>query len=151
MASYKFNQIFQKTVIFRHTVRAPIERALQQNAPPKKNMLTFSFYIIFELKFHQKKGLKIIQDARSNGAPTVSIRESRPRYVLTYSTYFNVYKQRHNSLINVFQNIHVRFHSSWPCRQAKSCPGETAAVRRSLKQPIFLGVADLPIILYILF
>ena len=35
-------------------------------------MLTFYFYTVFELKFHQKKGLKIIQDERSNGAPTVS-------------------------------------------------------------------------------
>ena len=55
------------------TVRAPIERALEYNAPPLKNMLIFSFYFIFKLKFHQKKGLEIIQDARSNGAPTVHI------------------------------------------------------------------------------
>ena len=34
-------------------------------------MLIFSFYFIFKLKFHQKKGLEIIQDARSNGAPRV--------------------------------------------------------------------------------
>ena len=34
-------------------------------------MLTFSFYIIFELKFHQKKGLEIIQLAGCIGASTV--------------------------------------------------------------------------------
>ena len=36
-------------------------------------MLIFSFYFIFKLKFHQKKGHEIIQDARSNVAPTVCI------------------------------------------------------------------------------
>ena len=29
------------------------------------------FFDLVELKYHQKKGLKIIQDVRSNGAPTV--------------------------------------------------------------------------------
>ena len=53
------------------TVRAPIKRALQLKTPPHKKMLTFCFYIIFELKFHQKKGHKIIQGARCIGARTV--------------------------------------------------------------------------------
>ena len=37
-----------------NTARTTIEPA------PKKNMLIFSFYVIFELKFHQKKGPEII-------------------------------------------------------------------------------------------
>ena len=57
---------------FKYRTRANRARTRIQRAP-LKNMLIFSFYFIFKLKFHQKKGLEIIQDARSNGAPTVDI------------------------------------------------------------------------------
>ena len=36
------------------TVRAPLSAALNKSRTPKENMLTFTFYFIFELKLHQK-------------------------------------------------------------------------------------------------
>ena len=65
-------KVFQRILeALLYTVRAPIKRALQLKTPPHKKMLTFCFYIIFELKFHQKRGIKIIQGARCIGTRTV--------------------------------------------------------------------------------
>ena len=36
------------------TIRAPLSAALNKSRIHKENMLTFVFYFIFELKFHQK-------------------------------------------------------------------------------------------------
>ena len=55
------------------TVRAPLSAALNKSRTPKENILTFIFYCIFDLKFHQKLWQNSKKSAVLNGARTVPI------------------------------------------------------------------------------